>query len=535
MEYANNQNLFNVIKKNNGMSEKEAFKYFIQAVSAVNFLHEQKLIHRDLKPENILIDKNDVVKLCDFGWCVELKYGNRSTFCGTYEYMAPEIVTESPYNNSIDIWSLGILLYELIHGYSPFRAKINTKNERDEFSEISKNIINNKFTFDKNISNECKNLIKGIFKLLLDLLSPITDTRIKVTDIFFHPWVIRFDNDKFTQQNTSENDCVKRNITLFNKEISKNAENKVNENPDVIKPDNLKTYKNLKKYMSQEIQNEKNLSIQVQDKTNFSLNQTRNSKDSLFDKVLNQVQEKNNNNKYNFAFKMKSKMDENSNIIDKSNNIFSIERQISRIEILNKEETISKIHMSDLSYNTENQSHLFSGLENKNNELEISSDFIFNSPKNLNIQINKPFEIPKNIQIVKSQNSGKKENSIVKNDDSNKEIKVNLIKSEIRKNDQKNNVDNLFPKIDNKINLNHIKTSSFENSNQTIESNNNIKKKTTSFENNNDIIMTSYFIKKENQIKSNNIKKKGFFDKKIKKHNNNLESNVDRPKHMDKE
>ena len=110
MEYANNQNLFNVIKKNNGMSEKEAFKYFIQAVSAVNFLHEQKLIHRDLKPENILIDKNDVVKLCDFGWCVELKYGNRSTFCGTYEYMAPEIVTESPYNNSIDIWSLGILL-----------------------------------------------------------------------------------------------------------------------------------------------------------------------------------------------------------------------------------------------------------------------------------------------------------------------------------------------------------------------------------------------------------------------------------------
>ena len=60
-------------------------------------------------------------------WFIKCLYLNiiRNTFCGTYEYMAPEIVNELPYNNSIDIWSTGVLLYELIHGYSPFRVNFS--------------------------------------------------------------------------------------------------------------------------------------------------------------------------------------------------------------------------------------------------------------------------------------------------------------------------------------------------------------------------------------------------------------------------
>ena len=122
LEYVENGTLFNKIQKSNGLSEEKALKCFVQVSSAIYFLHENKLIHRDIKPENCLIDKYDNVKLCDFGWTVEVLKGERVTFCGTYEYMAPEIIKEVPYNESIDVWSLGILLYELIHSFSPFRV-----------------------------------------------------------------------------------------------------------------------------------------------------------------------------------------------------------------------------------------------------------------------------------------------------------------------------------------------------------------------------------------------------------------------------
>lgn len=125
LEYMDNGTLYNLIQKNRGMSEKDAFKYFHQVAGAFHFLHENNLIHRDLKPENCLVDSDHNVKICDFGWTVELSQGTRATFCGTYEYMAPEIVKEMPYNESIDVWSLGVLLYELIHSFSPFRVRIN--------------------------------------------------------------------------------------------------------------------------------------------------------------------------------------------------------------------------------------------------------------------------------------------------------------------------------------------------------------------------------------------------------------------------
>lgn len=159
MDYVNKGTLYQMIKINNGLEEHLAFRYFIQVVCAVSFLHENNLIHRDLKPENLLLDETDCIKLCDFGWCVELKVGNRVTFCGTFEYMAPELIKELPYNHAVDVWSLGVLLYELIHGYSPFRSKDNSESE--DYSQIFRNILKNNLFIDKKISNECSDLIKS--------------------------------------------------------------------------------------------------------------------------------------------------------------------------------------------------------------------------------------------------------------------------------------------------------------------------------------------------------------------------------------
>lgn len=161
LEYVSSGTLFSTLKKNKCMDEKKAFKYFIQTCSAIYFLHENNLIHRDIKPENLLVDVNDNIKLCDFGWCIELEIGNRKTFCGTVEYMAPEVVREIPYDGSIDIWSIGVLLYELLHGYSPFRA-LKNHDEEGQMNEIFKNIVKVQYKIDrKDLSENCKDMINS--------------------------------------------------------------------------------------------------------------------------------------------------------------------------------------------------------------------------------------------------------------------------------------------------------------------------------------------------------------------------------------
>lgn len=80
-------------------------------------------MHRDLKPENLLLNKEGNIKICDFGWSAQTLAEKRTTYCGTYEYMSPEMLNKEPHDSSVDIWSLGILLYELINGSPPFLGR----------------------------------------------------------------------------------------------------------------------------------------------------------------------------------------------------------------------------------------------------------------------------------------------------------------------------------------------------------------------------------------------------------------------------
>lgn len=91
-----------------------------QVCAAVDELHASKIIHRDIKPENIVLHEG-VYKLCDFGWSVALGNKMRTTFCGTPLYVCPEILKGNEYDEKIDIWSLGIMMYEMLVGENPFK------------------------------------------------------------------------------------------------------------------------------------------------------------------------------------------------------------------------------------------------------------------------------------------------------------------------------------------------------------------------------------------------------------------------------
>eukprot|EP01017_Pseudomicrothorax_dubius_P049237 TRINITY_DN9126_c0_g1_i4.p1 TRINITY_DN9126_c0_g1~~TRINITY_DN9126_c0_g1_i4.p1 ORF type:complete len:589 (-),score=95.81 TRINITY_DN9126_c0_g1_i4:162-1928(-) len=185
LEYAKNGSLFSYLTKRRKLDEREACKYFRQCCLSIDYLHKKNIMHRDFKPENILLDDLLDVKLCDFGWCTDKTTEKKFAFCGTYEYMAPEMVDRKMYDETIDIWGLGILLYELIHGYSPFKGSSN--------NDVCQNIRRNHVVFNASISDDAKDLI-------LRILKTVPSDRIKIEDILKHPFVVRMQQRSSSQQ-----------------------------------------------------------------------------------------------------------------------------------------------------------------------------------------------------------------------------------------------------------------------------------------------------------------------------------------------
>jgi serine/threonine protein kinase len=118
------RNLFQVVRKSKAMDEVQALRLFYEVCKAVGYLHERKLVHRDIKPENILIGEKGEIKLCDFGFCAPYGMGEeRQTLCGTKEYLCPEIILGQQQNEKVDIWCLGVLLFEMLHKRIPFNGQ----------------------------------------------------------------------------------------------------------------------------------------------------------------------------------------------------------------------------------------------------------------------------------------------------------------------------------------------------------------------------------------------------------------------------
>ncbi|KAF9057362.1 kinase-like domain-containing protein [Panaeolus papilionaceus] len=150
--------LFWHLQRETRFTEERARFYIAELVLALEHLHKYNIVYRDLKPENILLDATGHVALCDFGLSkADLHAGElTTTFCGTTEYLAPEILLdEQGYSKIVDFWSLGVLLFEMCCGWSPFYA--------EDTQQMYKNICFGKIRFPKGvIGEEGKSFVKGL-------------------------------------------------------------------------------------------------------------------------------------------------------------------------------------------------------------------------------------------------------------------------------------------------------------------------------------------------------------------------------------
>ena len=118
-------------------------------------MHGRNLIFRDLKPENVLVNQNGYIKLADFGFIKKVLKSERTyTFCGTPEYIAPEIIQNKGYSQPVDWYALGIMLYELLYGRPPHMAN-------DPY-EIFQMVLKDKLKFPRDFDKNAKNLIKKL-------------------------------------------------------------------------------------------------------------------------------------------------------------------------------------------------------------------------------------------------------------------------------------------------------------------------------------------------------------------------------------
>ena len=248
MPLAHKGQLYRILRKFKKFDEKTAAQILRETISALQYLHSfnPPIIHRDIKPENLLLNNGGRVLLADFGWSNFADGDVRKTFCGTPEYIAPEMLSKKGHDTRVDIWSIGVLMFELLAGYSPFVAKSN--------QDLYLNIKKLKIQWPKDMPPLAKNLIGKILRL-----NP--SDRPSLEEILNHQWFKQTKMIKpllenklntkkdllvFHMLNEPTEQILERINTLLNlsgKDADNtNAKNIIKENPDsenVIKKNNI--------------------------------------------------------------------------------------------------------------------------------------------------------------------------------------------------------------------------------------------------------------------------------------------------------
>ncbi|KAI6247082.1 cAMP-dependent protein kinase type 2 [Erysiphe necator] len=178
MDFVEGGELFSLLRKSQRFPNPVAKFYAAEVTLALEYLHKRDIIYRDLKPENLLLDRHGHLKITDFGFAkrvVDITW----TLCGTPDYLAPEVVSSKGYNKSVDWWSLGILIFEMLCGYTPFW-------DGGSPMKIYENILKGRVRYPPYIHPDAQDLLQRL--ITADLTKRLGNLHGGADCIKNHPW-----------------------------------------------------------------------------------------------------------------------------------------------------------------------------------------------------------------------------------------------------------------------------------------------------------------------------------------------------------
>lgn len=176
LEYSPGGELYKKLTAKGRFSDETSARYISDLSEALDYCHEKHVIHRDIKPENLLVGAYGELKIADFGWSVHAPTSRRNTLCGTLDYLPPEMVEGREHDEQVDVWALGVLLYEFLVGNPPFEAETHSATYR-RISRVD-------LVFPPGISSDAQDLIRK-------MLQKDPRKRLSLKSIPTHPWVVR--------------------------------------------------------------------------------------------------------------------------------------------------------------------------------------------------------------------------------------------------------------------------------------------------------------------------------------------------------
>lgn len=178
MDFVEGGELFSLLRKSQRFPNPVAKFYAAEVTLALDYLHGQNIIYRDLKPENLLLDRHGHLKITDFGFAKEVP-DITWTLCGTPDYLAPEVVASKGYNKSVDWWSLGILIFEMLCGFTPFW-------DGGSPMKIYENILKGRVKYPPYIHPDAQDLLQKL--ITSDLTKRLGNLHGGSKDVMNHPW-----------------------------------------------------------------------------------------------------------------------------------------------------------------------------------------------------------------------------------------------------------------------------------------------------------------------------------------------------------
>ena len=443
MQIASKGQLYSIIKRLKRLDQRTAAQYMREVISAIKYLHTRNppIIHRDIKPENILLDQEGRCKLADFGWS-NFDVGDkfRDTYCGTPEYLAPEMITKSGHNESVDIWALGVLLFEMLTGRTPFnftgdRIQLfnNIKTLRivwtDDFPQLAKDLVGkilrlnpkDRLTLDEIINHQWFRDVP----IIKPVLTPIVYNERQKLESHLIQSIPEFDKE--------------RNIMNKSAMVNNKPQNKVtriishNENP--IKEANIQ----------QEIKN---------------INQN----------ILTNGYYNNNTNDININLIPQIMPPENNNLITSQNIISSqknqirvdkaqYEKEMKELKDLREDNYIKENQIKDLRKALEKIKNEFSNIKEKSREQDlITNDLEQKNNKLIKLESDNKFLKIDNMKLTKENNILKTKYEELINEKKEYDIKIKNMEIKLRnieetKNEEIQNLENKLKEFeDNYIN-----------------------------------------------------------------------------------